>query len=153
MARKRKKKEKLRGRRTHGKGDTKNKRGGGSRGGCGRAGSKKHKLMLFRDEEKKQALKPKEKPRAISLNELEKILAKLELEKKLSVEDGFAIVDGKVLGFGKILSNGVIKRKIKLINAKTSKKAYEKIIAAGGVVIDKEKTAGMEEQNANSKDK
>lgn len=155
IPRKRKKKEKLRGNRTHGKGNTKNKRGGGSRGGCGRAGSRKHKFMLFRNEEAKKGLKPKKKPKAISLAELEKILAKLELENKLSIEDGFIIVDGKKLGFGKILSNGEIKRKIKLINAKASARARDKIVAVGGIVEaknadEKKESLGQEEQKEES---
>ena len=60
--RKRKKKNKLRGHRTHGKGDTKNHRGAGSRGGVGRAGSHKHKFTKyygeFGTEKKKVAGKP-----------------------------------------------------------------------------------------------
>jgi large subunit ribosomal protein L15 len=136
VIRKRKKKNKLRGNRTHGKGNTKNKRGAGSRGGRGRAGSTRHKRMLFLTEEKKKRLKPKKKLAAINLKELEKLLDKLESEKKLVLDNGLIVVDGKKLGFGKVLSRGNIKRKIKLINAKASEKAYEKIINAGGTIVE-----------------
>ena len=43
----RRKKNKLRGNRTHGKGNTKNHRGAGSKGGRGRAGSHKHKFSKY----------------------------------------------------------------------------------------------------------
>ncbi|MCD6478404.1 MAG: uL15 family ribosomal protein [Candidatus Diapherotrites archaeon] len=138
VVRKRKKKNKLRGKRTHGKGNTKNKRGAGSRGGRGRAGSARHKRMLFLGEEKKKKLKPKKKPDAINLKELERLLDRLESEKRLVLENGLIVVDGKKLGFGKVLSRGNIKRGIKLINAKASEKALEKIINAGGTVVENE---------------
>ncbi|MEM4598349.1 MAG: uL15 family ribosomal protein [Candidatus Diapherotrites archaeon] len=133
MIRRRKKKEKLRGHRTHGKGDTKNKRGGGSRGGCGRAGAKKHKFMLFRNEEPKKRLKPKSKKVAISIRMLEKVVEKLKSSGKIELKDGYAIVDGKKLGFSRILSNGTVKTKFMILNAVPSKKAREKILSAGGV--------------------
>ncbi|MCX8190357.1 MAG: uL15 family ribosomal protein [Candidatus Diapherotrites archaeon] len=135
MVRKRKKKEKLRGHRTHGKGDTKNKRGGGSRGGCGRAGAKKHKFMLFRNEEPKKRLKPRAKKAAISIRKLEKLLEKLKSSGKIDSKDGFVVVDGKKLGFERILSNGIVKTKLMVLNAVPSKKAKEKILAAGGVFV------------------
>ncbi|MEM4662595.1 MAG: uL15m family ribosomal protein [Candidatus Diapherotrites archaeon] len=138
MKRKRKKKEKLRGNRTHGKGNTKNKRGGGSRGGCGRAGSKKHKFMLFRDEEKEKKLKPKEKVSAISIQHLEELINKLKETGKLESKDGYVVIDGKKLGFGKILSNGIVKSKMMIFNMAVSEKAREKILSAGGIIQDKQ---------------
>ena len=47
VVRRRKKKNKLRGQRTHGGGGTKNRRGAGCRGGVGKAGSHKHKFSKY----------------------------------------------------------------------------------------------------------
>ena len=136
VVRKPKKKNKLRGKRTHGKGNTKNKRGAGSRGGRGRAGSMKHKRMLFLKEEKKKRLKPKKKGKAINLNELNMLVKRLEKKGKVVLDNGLITVDGKSLGFEKVLSRGDITKKIKLVNAKASAKARDKITKAGGLLVN-----------------
>ncbi len=142
MERKRKKKDKQRGMRTHGKGNTKNSRGAGTRGGRGKAGSHKHKYSKYYKEfGGKKAMKPKKKPKALNLSELETELPGL-LEKKKAVEKGGKVfLDGKTAGIGKILSRGSIKYKLSLKNIKASEKAAEKIIAAGGEILAEEKKA------------
>lgn len=135
VVRRRKKKIKLRGQRTHGKGNTKNRRGAGCRGGRGKAGSHKHKYskyyLVFGT---KRKLKPKRKERAINLDELNKEIEVWVREKKVEKEKGLLIIDGKKLGLEKILSVGNIDEKVLIRNLPVSKKAKEKIEKAGGIV-------------------
>ncbi len=134
VVRKRRKKNKMRGNRMHGGGNTKNRRGAGNRGGVGRAGSHKHKFSKYWvDFGIKRTLKAK--GRAASLN-LEQISSKLNdwVATGKAKKDGEMIVlDGRALGFGKILGRGDIAWKIKIVNAKASKAALKKILAKGGV--------------------
>ena len=135
VVRKRKKKNKLRGNRTHGKGNTKNKRGGGSRGGRGKAGARKHKKDKYRGILKKKVrLKPKKKGRVINIDGLDKIAERLKKENKAEYDDGFIIIDGKKLGVEKILSRGKLTYKVKIINAKISERARKKILESGSIV-------------------
>ena len=123
VVRKRKRVNKLRGNRTHGGGDKKNRRGAGSRGGRGRAGSHKHKFskywMTFG---MKRKLKAKKKLESVNLQEIYKYL------------DDKGIFDGAAKGIGKILGKGELKRKIIVKNVKVSRIAAEKIEAAGGKI-------------------
>ncbi len=151
VVRKRKKKNKLRGKRTHGKGNTKNKRGGGSRGGRGKAGARKHKKGKYRGVLKKKVrLKPKRKDVAINIDELDRIAARLKKENKAEYYDEFIIIDGKKLGFGKILSRGRLTSKVKIINAKISERARRKILESGGLIEEAlgEKKETPEEKKA-----
>ena len=135
VVRKRKKKNKLRGKRTHGKGNTKNKRGAGCKGGRGRAGSKKHKKMLYAlVEGRKYRLKPKPKGKAITIEELNKIVEDLKKQKKVSYEGDYILIDGKALGFEKILARGVPEEKMKIINAKPSERAKNLLLDYGSVI-------------------
>jgi len=142
MVRKRRKKDKQRGMRTHGKGNTKNKRGAGSRGGRGRAGSHKHKFAKYHDTfGGKKRMRPRKKPKALNLEELDSIIAKLLEKKRASKEGDSIVIDGKLAGIGKVLSRGTIKKKLVLKNIKASAKAAEKIAAAGGRVEEPGKRA------------
>ncbi|MCD6247771.1 MAG: uL15 family ribosomal protein [Candidatus Diapherotrites archaeon] len=133
--RKRKKKNKLRGKRTHGKGNTKNKRGGGSRGGRGKAGARKHKKDKYSGILKKKArLKPKKKGRVIDIDELSRIAERLKKENKAEYDNEFIIIDGKKIGFEKILSRGKLTHRVKIINAKISERARRKILESGGLI-------------------
>ncbi|MBI5554197.1 MAG: uL15 family ribosomal protein [Candidatus Diapherotrites archaeon] len=137
MLRKRKKKEKLRGQRTHGKGDTKNRRGAGSRGGRGRAGSHKHKFSLYwKDFVKghKIRLKPKSSEKTISLEQLQEILPRLLAQKKAVQQGSRVLLDGHQLEFTKVLSTGTVQVPLQLTNIRVTPKAKEKIKAAGGSV-------------------
>lgn len=150
VVRKRRKKHKLRGHRTFGAGDTKNRRGGGTRGGRGRGGSKKHKFTKYwKTFGIKKTLKPKEKQPALSLMELEASIPAWEAEKKVAKEKGMVVIDGRQLGIGKILGKGEVGIKLAVRNAKVSKKARESIEAAGGEVetaqAEEKETGGSQE--------
>ncbi len=135
--RKRRKKDKQRGMRTHGKGNTKNSRGAGSRGGRGRAGSHKHKYSkYYADFGGKKAMKPAKKGKAINLSELENLVEVLVSRKKAEERDGKIFIDGKKAGISKILSRGIIKKRLVLKNIKASRKATEKIVKAGGTIAE-----------------
>ncbi len=134
------KKNKLRGNRTFGNGDTKNRRGSGVRGGKGRAGSKKHKFSkyyMFAGTLRK--LKAKPKGIAVNLEYFEEKMDRLLAKKLVEEQGGFLVVDGKKLGIAKILGKGHAGKKMHLKNLAVSEKAKEKIQAAGG------KIEGLEE--------
>ena len=136
--RKRRKSNKQRGERTHGKGDTKNKRGAGNRGGRGRAGSHKHKYSMYYGQfgqEKKQIIG---KPKAPTLNveDLESYIPKWEQEQKVKKEGNLMVLDGTLIGVAKITGRGTIAIPVSLKNLSASKKAQEKIIAAGGNIAE-----------------
>ena len=136
--RKRRKKNKLRGQRTHGKGDTKNKRGSGSRGGIGRAGSHKHKYskyyMVFGTEKKK--IKGKPRLLTVNLDDLARLIPSWEKENKVERKGKAIILDGKKIGIGKILGRGSIEFPVFLKNIKASAKTVEKIEKAQGKFTD-----------------
>ncbi|MBT4870612.1 MAG: 50S ribosomal protein L15 [Candidatus Diapherotrites archaeon] len=140
--RKRRKKNRVRGERTHSKGDTKNNRGGGNRGGRGRAGATKGKFAsLGRLDPKKYRLKPNAHGDAITLGNLDAMLDTLVAKNKVNM-DGKKYVVTINSGYEKVLSQGTTTKAIVLkINA--SKKAIEKITAAGGEFDFPKK--GMEE--------
>lgn len=151
VVRKRKKKIKLRGHRFHGKGNTKNKRGAGCRGGRGRAGSHKHKFskywMTFG---MKRRLKPKHTMPEIKLDDLCILVPHLIAEGKIEMRGKEFVVDGKKAGYGKLLGTGKVNQKLIVRNMKVSASAREKIEAAGGKVEGKgkagEKAAGEDEE-------
>ncbi len=131
--RKRKKKNRLRGERTHGKGDTKNKRGAGTRGGKGKAGSHKHKYSKYYGTFGKHGtLKAKSRGKSVNVEQIETLLQKW-LDKKLVQKEGKVfVINGKKTKISKVLGRGEIKIAVKLVNIKASKKATEKIEKAGG---------------------
>jgi large subunit ribosomal protein L15 len=136
--RKRRKSNKQRGERTHGKGDTKNKRGAGNRGGRGRAGSHKHKYSMYYGQfgqEKKQIIG---KPKAPTLNveDLEQYIPTWVQEQKVTKKGKLMIIDGNLIGVTKITGRGKIAIPVSLKNLATSKKAHEKITAAGGNITE-----------------
>jgi len=126
---KRKKAVKRRGSRTHGYGSHKKHRGGGSAGGKGRAGSKRHNKTYFLsrgiEPVGKKGFKSKSmtRQRTINLRELEKLAGA-----------GNA-VDLEALGYTKLLGSGEIGRPIEVKIMSFSKKAEEKLIAAGGKIV------------------
>lgn len=129
--RKRRKKNKVRGERTHSKGDTKNNRGGGSRGGRGRAGANKGKLFsIGQNDKRKYRLKAAPKERSISLGYLDEKIDELVSKGKVRKEKDSYIVD-KSSGYGTILGQGNINKKL-ILRINASKKAIEKVKKAGG---------------------
>ena len=144
--RKRRKKNKLRGQRTMGAGNTKNRRGAGGRGGRGKAGTNKHRFhsagrlkpTLYR--QKVMSVKGK----AIKLGQLEAKLETLVAKGLVTKDNGKYIVDKKS-GFAKVLSQGETTHKIILkINATVG--AVKKILAAGGKFDYAKKGAKVEEE-------
>jgi len=141
--RKRRKKNRVRGERTHSKGSTKNQRGAGTRGGRGRAGSNKHKFhSLGRVDKRKYRLKPKGKGKAISLGDLNERIPGL-LEKGKATEEKGMVVVGNESGYAKVLAQGNTDKKI-LLRINASKGAVKKIEQAGGK-FEFEKKGGTEE--------
>ncbi|MDD3178008.1 MAG: uL15 family ribosomal protein [Candidatus ainarchaeum sp.] len=113
--------DRLRGKRTFGKGNTKNNRGGGSTGGRGRGGSFKHKFGKFSSTIGiKVTLKPKNKLKTITLKDL-----------SLLIKDSKEI-NLKNLGYDKVLGTGNINKSVVIKNAKFTETAKAKIEAAGG---------------------
>jgi len=135
VVRKRKKKNTLRGNRVHGKGDTKNKRGAGCRGGRGRAGSHKHKFTKYwKTFGKHGTLKVKKTLIGINISDLVDKLPTLVSAKKVEQEKGAYIIDGKKLKFDKILGRGKLKEQLIVKNLEVTKKAAEIIKNAGGKI-------------------
>lgn len=139
VVRKKKKVRKFRGKRTYGYGSHKKHRGAGSRGGRGKAGMHKHKWSYVVKYEpdyfgKRGFRRPPavwKKIKAINVSKLE-ALATAAGEKK---------IDLIKLGYVKVLGSGKINTAIEVTAKSFSKKAIEKIEAAGGkaVVIKKAK--------------
>lgn len=115
--------DRLRGKRTHGHGNTKNARGSGCTGGKGRAGSTKHKFTKYYvDFGQRISLKPKPKLKTITLEALSGIIStKTE-------------INLKELGYDKILGKGNITKAIIFKNAQATEMAKEKIEKAGGKI-------------------
>jgi large subunit ribosomal protein L15 len=118
-----KKIRKMRGQRTCGYGMLKKHRGGGSRGGRGKAGYGKHKFTYMLQNEPdhfgKSGFTPVRRNRfkCVNISQLEKMS-----------ENGRVVFTGKVLGSGKI-SNALT-----VVCARISAVAREKIEKAGGKV-------------------
>jgi len=153
VRRRKKRVNKMLGQRTRGNGDTKRRRGAGSRGGRGLAGSHKHKYSKYAGkfgQEKKKVLSRKI-VREINIDLLIQKMPKLEAAGKISKEANTIIIDGSKIGFDKLLSKGEITQKIIVRNMKASKKAIEKIKKAGGDVELKESAGEEFEEKAEEK--
>ncbi|MEM5773091.1 MAG: uL15m family ribosomal protein [Candidatus Aenigmatarchaeota archaeon] len=130
VVKKEKKHRKFRGKRTY-HGSHKKARGGGNRGGRGKAGFHKHKWSYVVKYEPEHFGKtgfkpPKQKEiKSINLGELERIAKEKNLEKINVMELGYE----KVLGEGKISKPLTIEAKF------FSKKAEKKIEEAGGKAV------------------
>jgi large subunit ribosomal protein L15 len=130
--RKRKRKNKYRGQRTMGAGNTKNRRGAGCRGGRGKAGTNKHKFAsmgIFKPRKYRQKIMEK-KAEAIKLGVLDAMLDELVAKGKVTKEGDKYIVERKS-GYGKVLSFGNATHKI-ILKINAAKGAIPKIIKAGG---------------------
>jgi len=129
VIRKKKKVLKFRGHRSYGYGSHKSHRGGGSRGGRGKAGGHKHKwshtVKYDPDRYGKHGFKSKTRKniKAVNVSMLEKLAA------------GKKNIDLTKLGYNKVLGNGTISAGIEVTAQMFSKKAVEKIEAAGGKVV------------------
>ena len=139
---KRKKNTRQRGSKTHGWGAKKKHRGKGHQGGAGMAGSGK------RADSKKPSLwkeryfgkfgfvskTPKVKINAINISYIEQNIDKFLLNNLISKEHEFYVVELEKLGFNKLLGDGNVSVKFKIITPYASKSAMEKVKSAGGEV-------------------
>jgi large subunit ribosomal protein L15 len=130
VVRREKKHRKFRGRRTY-HGSHKKARGGGSRGGRGKAGLHKHKwsyTVKYEPEHfgKRGFASPKPKElKSINLKELDKIARERNLEKINVLE----------LGYEKVLGEGSLSRPLTIEAKSFSKQAIKKIEEVGGKVL------------------
>lgn len=135
--RKQKRSRKYLGSRRWGMGNIKNARGAGDRGGVGKGG-KKHKFTYLTAKEPESIGKRgfhvfrRKRHKEITLKELERRISRMEREGKN--------VEGIDLPGYKVLSNGAITRKLKVRADAFSKKAAEKIKAAGGEALAASRT-------------
>ena len=138
---KRKKVTKYRAHTTHGGGHRKKRRGAGSRGGRGNAGTGKRagqKVAGIKDKTlgSRGFTSKTVNEKAVALNYFTaKTLDKL-VEKKLIIkENDFYSIDLAKLGYQKLLSTGNTKLKLKIKVDKITPKAEEKVKAAGGEIV------------------
>lgn len=143
VVRREKKYRKFRGHRSYGKGSHKKARGGGSRGGRGKAGMHKHKWTYVVKYEpdyfgKRGFKRPEEvkvKLKTINLKELEKMVDELVEKKIAEIEDGKIKINLLKIGFEKVLGSGKVTKPL-IIEAKYfSRKAVEKLEKVGGKAI------------------
>ena len=138
MVRKRKKKVKLRGMRTHGGGSVKKRRGSGSKGGKGLAGSGKEKKtkwdfvrINFPDHIGKQGFKrPKkvqEEKSFVNVGYIDENIEKLIESGVAKKEKGLIVVDASKLGAQKVLGSGKVTKKFKIVAKEFSSNAKKKI--------------------------
>jgi len=115
--------QKYRGSKTHGRGSKKKGRGAGGKGGKGMAGTGKHRFQ-GREYFGKHGFThptPGKKERVINIKDLQPDTKEINLTKE---------------GYDKLLGTGNITTPIKITVKKASKKAEEKIIKAGGTIIN-----------------
>jgi len=138
---------KYRGYRTHGWGRVGQHRKSGSSGGRGKSGLHKHKWSLVMKYAEGSSGYPFygkhgfEQPNAlvaarlgINVGELESSLDELVSKGLVQVVDGKYVVDLTKLGFNKLLGRGRVTKPIVVRAVWVSRKAEEKIRAAGGSV-------------------
>jgi len=160
-ASRRKKVNKYRAHTTHGGGSRKKRRGAGSRGGRGNAGTGKrasHKkagrITIFG----KIGFLPRRNSsttKTVNLNYFtSNKIKQLVSQGKVAEQSGYYTVDLSKLGFNKLLGAGDIGLKLKIIAQEVSAKAAEKIKLAGGEVVSQESEPMVEEMaSSNNKNK
>jgi large subunit ribosomal protein L15 len=150
---KRKKNSRLRGSHTHGWGEKKKHRGGGSRGGKGNSGTGK------RADSKKPSIwkeyasyfgkhgfvnKNGTDIHPINLQYLENHIASFIKNKKAELKNGVYVVNLTELGYNKLLSKGNISKKYEIIVDIATENAITKVEEAGGSVTVSEKEEAEE---------
>jgi len=129
---------KKRGSRTHGWGRVGQHRGGGQRGGHGKAGFKKHKWTYVIKYEpdyfgKKGFTSPKNlkrKVNVINVGVLDELAEKLSMKR-----EGKLFIDLESFGYTKLLGAGKVTKPLIVKAPSCSKSAAEKIREAGGQVL------------------
>ncbi len=143
VIRKKKKVRKFRGKRTYGYGSHKKHRGGGSRGGRGKAGMHKHKWSYtvkyapehFGKTGFKRPKKIVREIKTINLKELDQIAERL-LKEKIAEKEGDKIkINVLKLGYQKVLGHGRITKPL-IIEAKSfSEQAIKKLEKIKGKAV------------------
>lgn len=141
---KRKKNVRQRGSKTHGWGAMKKHRGAGNRGGRGMAGTGKRadtrKPSFWKEPYfgKRGFHNPNPKLKSVNVITIKDIEDRIDCWKKkgfIKEENNMLIIELSKLGFTKLLSNGNITKKLKIIVPYASKRAVEKVQKSGGEVI------------------
>ena len=138
--RKTKKVNKYRAHTTHGGGHRKKRRGAGSRGGRGRAGTGKksgHKVAGMPPQLGKKGFFA-HNFKTVSVNLMiftEKNLEKWLNKEKIKKEGDLYVIDLKQLGYDRLLGSGHLNKKLKIKVNYITPKALEKVKVAGGEVI------------------
>ncbi len=139
---KRKKNSRKHGSTTHGWGKNKHRKSG-SRGGVGNAGTGKkchaNKPSIWGSDYLGKRgfvrMRVKKSDVCISLYDLEDLLPKWKRDKKVVEQAGVAIVDLKSMGYTRLLGNGKLLSKVKIIVPYATKSVEEKVVAAGGELV------------------
>ncbi len=152
VVRKRRKKNKLMGQRTRGAGNTKNRRGAGSRGGRGASGENKHKWNSGnRYKEPNYKLKNNAaNKREISVGKLCEMIDGMVAKGRVKKDGEYYIVDKKSK-YNKLLSQGEADKKI-IVRINASMGAIKKILSAGGKFEYKKKGVDEKELSTMTED-
>ena len=141
---KRKKNERQRGHSTHGWGSKKKHRGKGHQGGAGMAGTGKRadskKPSIWKDEHYFGKFgfvskTPKVKINPVNISYIEQHINKFISNDLVKKENGIYFVELGKIGFNKLLGDGRVSMKFKIIAPYASASAIEKVKDAGGEVI------------------
>jgi large subunit ribosomal protein L15 len=146
MPHKLKKSRKQRGSRYCGWGQVGQHRKGGSRGGKGKAGGKKHfwiQTVKFNPNRyKKKGFKPPSslghEVETVNVGELKALAIKTLGMEILNSEAKELTLDLKSLGFQKLLGRGTMEFPLSIKVSEFSSKALEKVEAAGGQIVEPE---------------
>jgi large subunit ribosomal protein L15 len=140
-----KKVQKYRAKTTHGGGHRKKRRGAGSRGGRGNAGTGKkagHKVAgSIRKLGSRGFTSKTKKGATVGLNNFTiKKVEKLVTDGKANKEGDTYSINLNSLGYKKLIATGNVNLKLKITAKQFSAKAEEKVKAAGGeIVLDEQK--------------
>ena len=141
---KRKKNDRMRGSKTHGWGAKKKHRGKGHQGGAGNAGSGKRadskKPSYWKDldyfgKHGFISKTPKTKINAINIGNIEQHVNKYISSNVIRKENNVYVVELEKMGFNKLLGDGQVSMKFRIIVPYASKSAINKVKEAGGEVI------------------
>ncbi len=141
----RKKNVRMRGSQTHGWGAKKKHRGAGNRGGRGMAGTGKRadskkpsiwKLPYFGQHGFFNHNPKKYKDvNAVTTKDVEEKIRVWQKLGLVSEDKGFIVIDLPKIGFKKLVANGKITKKMRIIVPYASKSVIERVKKAGGEVI------------------
>ena len=140
---KRKKNDRQRGSKTHGWGSMKKHRGQGHRGGRGMAGTGKRadskKPSIWKEDYFGKhgfvSKTPKVKINAVNISFIEQHISKFISTGLVKKENELYALELKNLGFNKLLGDGRVSLKFRIIAPYASKTAIDKVKDAGGEVI------------------